>query len=69
MSGRSGATIQVMIGVLIVLTGAVWILQGAGVLGGSAMSDQSHWVVIGAIAAAIGAVLTYRGIRARRELP
>ena len=69
MSGRGGATIQVVIGALIVLTGAVWMLQGIGVLGGSAMTDQSQWVVIGAIAVAIGAVLAYRGLKARRELP
>ena len=54
---------------LIGLTGAVWMLQGAGVLGGSAMSDQSQWVVIGAVAAAIGFVLAYRGLKARRDAP
>ena len=69
MSGRSGATIQAVIGVLIVLTGAVWMLQGVGVLGGSSMSDQSQWAVIGAVVAAVGGVLAYRGLRARRELP
>jgi len=69
MSGRSGATVQVVIGLLIMLTGAVWMLQGIGVLGGSAMTDQTQWVFIGAIAAAIGAALAYRGLKARRELP
>ncbi len=69
MGGRSGASIQLVIGGLLLLTGAVWILQGTGVLGGSTMTDQTQWVVIGAITGAIGAVLAYRGLRARRELP
>jgi hypothetical protein len=32
---------------LAVVVGAVWILQGANVLGGSFMSGQSEWLYIG----------------------
>jgi hypothetical protein len=44
-------------GVLLVLMGGVWILQGINVLPGSFMTGQTKWAVYGAIAAAIGLVL------------
>jgi len=34
------------------LIGAVWMLQGLNVLGGSFMSGRSQWFVVGAILAA-----------------
>jgi hypothetical protein len=37
--------------------GGVWFFQGIGVIGGSVMSDNSTWVVIGAIVAIVGVVL------------
>lgn len=48
-------------GVLLALTGSVWALQGAGVLGGSAMSNHVQWVVIGVPVAVLGAWLAWRG--------
>lgn len=51
---------SVSAGVLLALTGAVWALQGAGVLGGSAMSDDSTWIVIGIPIAVAGALLAWR---------
>ena len=68
-TGRAGATLQLLIGVLVLAMGAVWMLQGTGVLGGSTMSDQSLWVIIGAIAATAGAALACRGLTARRGPP
>lgn len=49
-------------GVLLALTGSVWALQGAGVLGGSAMSNDVTWLVIGVPVAAAGVVLAWRGV-------
>ncbi len=43
-----------VIAVLLFLAGGVWFLQGMNVLGGSVMSGQMPWVVIGAIAALAG---------------
>ncbi len=43
-----------VVGVLLVLAGAVWFLQGINVLGGSVMSGQSQWVIIGGIVALAG---------------
>ena len=46
-------------GVLLVLLGAVWILQGAGILGGSVMTGQSQWLYIGIVVAIVGAGLLW----------
>ena len=44
-------------GVLLVLMGGVWILQGINVLPGSFMTGQTKWAVYGAITLVIGIVL------------
>jgi len=46
-----------VLGVLLVIVGCVWILQGINVLPGSFMTGQTKWAVNGAIAVIIGAVL------------
>ena len=43
-----------IIGVLLILVGAGWFLQGINVLPGSLMSGQTQWVVIGGLAFLIG---------------
>ena len=51
-------------GVLLVLIGGVWILQGIIVLPGSFMTGQTKWSVYGGITAVIGVdliVLSRRG--------
>ena len=55
-----------IVGALLVLLGAVWILQGANILGGSVMSGQNQWLYIGIILALVGAGIVYW---ARRRLP
>jgi hypothetical protein len=52
-------------GVLLVLMGAVWTLQGLGVVGGSVMSGDRTWAVIGPVVAVAGLVAI--GIGARRR--
>ena len=46
-----------ILGVLLILVGIVWILQGINVLPGSFMTGQMEWAVYGAIAAVIGVAL------------
>ena len=46
-----------ILGVLLVLVGIVWILQGINVLPGSFMTGQTKWAVIGAVTLVIGIVL------------
>ncbi|MFA5709427.1 hypothetical protein [Mycolicibacterium sp.] len=51
------------LGVLVAFFGAIWALQGFGVLQGSPMSNTTTWSVIGPITALIGvavAVVSWR---------
>ena len=52
-------------GVLLVLIGGVWVLQGVGLLPGSFMSGQIEWAVYGGIAATGGVVLLLLARRGR----
>ncbi|MEZ4503089.1 MAG: hypothetical protein R3C39_10730 [Dehalococcoidia bacterium] len=53
-------------GLLLVVIGAVWSLQGQGLLGGSSMTDDRRWLAIGAVTIILGALMAYRGTRADR---
>ena len=48
-----------IVGVVLLLMGAVWTLQGANVLAGSVMSGQSQWLYIGIALVVVGLVLLY----------
>jgi hypothetical protein len=50
-------------GVVVVLFGLLFTLQGVGVLSGSSMSNTTTWSVLGPIIVVVGAVLVYRGTR------
>lgn len=41
-------------GVLFILVGGIWILQGINVLPGSFMTGQIRWAIYGAIAVIVG---------------
>ena len=56
-------TLSLVIGGVAILAGAIWILQGAGVLPGSFMTGQRMWLIIGIIVAIVGVALAYAGIR------
>jgi hypothetical protein len=43
-----------IIGILLILTGAVWILQGINLLPGSFMTGQTQWAIYGAITLTAG---------------
>jgi len=43
-----------IIGVLLILAGGVWFLQGINVLPGSFMTGQIQWAFYGALAAIVG---------------
>jgi len=42
---------------LMVLVGALWTAQGLGWVGGSSMSGESSWAIIGPIVAGLGVAL------------
>ena len=60
-------TLLTPVGVLFILVGLLWVLQGTGYLGGSGMSGVAFWAVIGALLIAAGIVLVILGRRALRE--
>ena len=53
-------------GVLTAL-GALWILQGTGVLKGSTMTGEGAWLWTGIVVAAVGLLVLTRGLRAVRR--
>lgn len=50
-------TVLNVAGVLLIVLGAIWVLQGINVLPGSFMTGQIQWAYNGAIAIAVGIVL------------
>ena len=46
-----------ILGAILVLLGALWALQGLNVIGGSFMTGQTPWLVIGAVVAIAGVAL------------
>lgn len=50
-------TSRIMIAIVAGLIGLVWIGQGVGLIGGSAMSGSSFWAVVGLILIAAAAML------------
>jgi hypothetical protein len=56
-------TLSLLVGGIAILAGAVWILQGSGVLPGSFMTGQRMWLIIGIIVGIIGLALAYNGMR------
>jgi hypothetical protein len=59
-----GIVVRRVIGVIAILIGLVWIGQGVGAIGGSFMSGEAIWAVIGAIVVLFGLALL-RGARNR----
>ncbi len=55
------------IGGLMALVGAVWLLQGVGILPGSFMTGQAFWAVVGAVMIVVGGSLVLAGIRSNRR--
>lgn len=49
--------ILTIIGVLLILFGGIWILQGINVLPGSFMTGEIQWAITGGIAVIVGIVL------------
>jgi len=54
-------------GIVVLLAGIVFTLQGVGVLSGSTMSNTTTWSILGPLIAIAGAALVFRGTRVRRD--
>jgi hypothetical protein len=55
----------IVVGIILACFGALWALQGFGVVGGSPMSNTTTWSIIGPITVLIG--LAVAGYGARRK--
>ena len=55
-----------ILGPALLITGGIWILQGADVLKGSFMTGQAFWGWMGAVCVLFGLPLSVRGWRAGR---
>ena len=55
----------VVLGAVIFVAGIIFMLQGLGDIGGSAMSGKTTWAVLGPIIAVVGLAVAAIGIRTR----
>lgn len=60
---KSQRMVLLVVGVILIAIGALWTLQGVGVVGGSAMSGVTLWAIVGP-AVAVGGILLV--VRSRR---
>ena len=54
-----------VVGILLVVIGVIWILQGLNVLPGSFMTGQVQWAIYGGLAVAAGLGALYAANRTR----
>jgi hypothetical protein len=57
----------VLVGGVVAVLGLLFTLQGAGVIGGSAMSGSTFWTVAGPIIIVVGLIIATAGVRGRRR--
>ena len=55
-----------MVGVILMVFGAIWFLQGVNVLPGSFMTGQIRWAVYGGIGVIVGIVVLVRANQGRK---
>ncbi len=55
-----------IVSLALLLVGIVWIAQGIGLLGGSPMSGQSFWAVVGVVLVVLAGVIAWSGRRVAR---
>ena len=63
-----GQLVLIVVGVLLVLTGAVWTLQGLGYISGSFMTGATVWAIIGPIVLLAGLAIMVAALRSRRRV-
>jgi len=56
-------------GALLVVVGAVWFAQGINLLGGSPMTGNAFWAVVGVPMMVVGAMLIGSARGSRRDQP
>lgn len=58
-----------IVGLLFIVFGGIWFLQGINVLPGSFMTGQIRWAVYGGIAVIVGVILLATAARKRGPKP
>jgi hypothetical protein len=51
--------LQGILGILLLVFGVLWVLQGLNIVGGSFMTGQTIWLIIGIIVALLGVWLLW----------
>jgi hypothetical protein len=64
MIGKVGRAVG---GILLMLLGLVWLLQGLNVLPGSFMTGSAFWGLAGALVFTLGALIVYSALTSRKE--
>jgi hypothetical protein len=59
---------MMVLGVVLCAIGVVWFGQGIGLIGGSFMTGEAVWAVIGAVAIVVGLVMIRAGRRGRQTV-
>jgi hypothetical protein len=54
------------IGIVCLVIGAVWVLQGIGVAQGSVMTGSTLWAILGAATLVVGALVLRRSLNAAK---
>ena len=58
-------SLAVVAGMVMLLAGALFTLQGLGFVGGSPMTDEKFWAITGPIIAGFGVALAWVGLARR----
>ena len=64
--GTMNKNLQAGLGVLLILVGLIWTLQGLGYLAGSVMTGVTFWAIVGPLVAIIGVLVVARAVRSRQ---
>jgi hypothetical protein len=56
-----------IVGIVLLVVGAIWVLQGLNLIAGGAMSGHKKWVLIGGTLAVVGVVLGIVAIRLKKR--
>jgi hypothetical protein len=59
--------VALALGILMVVVGGLWTLQGLGYVGGSAMTGSDTWAIIGPAVAGLGLALVIVVVQRSRE--
>jgi hypothetical protein len=60
-------TLTITVGVVMVLSGALFTFQGLGLIKGSSMTGVQMWAILGPIIAGLGVALAYVGLASARS--